>query len=217
MNDSNFKQWQKSKVEARQADVLAILEQLKKFKTSAKSVTEVAGLVAERLGDLESSRGGVGRSIGKACSSSLLRRDGPYRKFIDIYMLQRNGVESYKIGQLDSVAERVLSSYKLKLDDALAEIEKLKDQLKRSESKNRYVESGRSVLELNSYQQAQVDAMGKVATIFFDLILSTDYVKYDEQSGDLLAVSRARQVIVGAADISVYLNWRFRSKRHAVT
>ena len=141
---------------------------------------------------------------------TLLRKKGKYRSLLDAYMIDRDGVEVHASLNADPAGARVLESYKLKLKQSEMLVERQKKKIAKLES-TRISSKFPGDHSLHAvFDSSQVDAMGRVTSIFFEMLLSTDYFKFDEATGDILAVTRARKVIIPASDIAVYLNWRYR-------
>jgi hypothetical protein len=109
----------------------------------------------------------------------------------------------------DAVEKRYMASLELQLENSKLLQGRLQEEICRLKSKQvPNNESSRD--QLVSEAAVKVTQMGKACTIIFDLLLSTGYVKYDESTGDLLAVGRSRKVVVCARDVAAYLNWRFK-------
>lgn len=210
---TNFRQkplgiWQEAKVSQKQKRINDILLQMKKYRYKPGRVTELARVVADRLN--ESTAVGESAVAEKICSSSLLRTRGPYRRYLDAFMFEYGGATvkggcSYG----DAVEKRYIASLELQLENSKLLKGRLQEEVSRLKSRqtpnNEYSRD-----QLASEAAVKVAQMGKACTVIFDLLLSTGYVKYDESTGDLLAVGRSRKVVVCARDIAAYLNWRFK-------
>jgi hypothetical protein len=206
---SNFSIWQVDKVDSRKKEIVSILKDLKIYKSSIVGVTDLSKSIIEKLEEVEASQRGSETPAHRLNPSTLLRRKGPYRILLDNFLLERDGVGSYFMPASDAVGERVLSSYRTKLQVSAGLVARLQNRIESLEKYTNAHIAPHGTQELKLFERSQVDAMGKVATIFFQLLLSTDYCKYDEVTGDVLAISRARKVLVPASELSVYLNWRF--------
>lgn len=126
-------------------------------------------------------------------------------------MLQREGVENYALRNIDPVVGNVLESHKVRLKQSSVLVKRLQEKVSQLEADKAALNSVANIIPNGHNGWDQLNAMGKVASIFFDLLLSTDYCKFDEGTGDVLAVGRARRVLLPASDIAVYLNWRYRA------
>ncbi|WP_062390197.1 hypothetical protein [Pseudomonas abietaniphila] len=209
--ESNFAPWQKNSVDARESKLISILKDMKELKTPSMKVTALARLIADRMQRDQMSVNSSSEPYAAVDETTLLRKNGKYRPLIDAYILERDGLDSYAYVNADPIASRVLESYKIRLKQSGLVIERLKSKLVKLEAaSNRLQKINNTSLHKVSLD-SQVDAMGKVASIFFEMLLSTDYCKFDEATGDILAVARSRKILISASDIAVYLNWRYRA------
>jgi len=208
---SNCFSWQTNNVDARTAKVISILKDMKSFETPVMKVTALAMFIADKMASDQKKSGLKGANCCVVDFTTLLRRKGKYRPIIDSYIIDRDGFELYVSQSDNPVAAQVLESYKLRLKQSSLLVKRLQEKVAKLEAArvNENSLGGRALEGVN--RDAQLDAMGKVASIFFDILLSTDYCKYDDTTGDVLAVSRARRVLIPASDIATYLNWRYRS------
>jgi len=208
---SNFSSWQEACVDERTKKVISILKDMSEFNTPAMKVTDLAKFISDKMAkDLESFKS----DASEPCVldfTTLLKRKGKYRPIIDSYMLQREGFENYALRNIDPVVGNVLESHKVRLKQSSVLVKRLQEKVSQLEADKAALNSVANIIPNGHNGWDQLNAMGKVASIFFDLLLSTDYCKFDEGTGDVLAVGRARRVLLPASDIAVYLNWRYRA------
>lgn len=211
MLSSNFSTWQENCVDEKTRKVISILKDMSEFKTPPMKVTDLAKFISDKMiKDLE----GTNSDSSDSCVldfTTLLRRAGKYRPIIDSYMLQIEGFENFALRNIDPVIGNVLESHKVRLRQSNVLVKRLQEKVSQLEADKAALNSVANVIPDGHNGWDQLNAMGKVASIFFDLLLSTDYCKFDEATGDVLAVGRARRVLLPASDIAVYLNWRYRA------
>jgi hypothetical protein len=211
MLKSNFSTWQENCVDEKTRKVISILKDMSEFKTPAMKVTDLAKFISDKMtNDLE----GTKSDASDPCVldfTTLLKRAGKYRPIIDSYMLQREGFENYALRNIDPVIGNVLESYKVRLKQSNVLVKRLQEKVSQLEADKAALNSVANIIPNGHNGWDQLNAMGKVTSIFFDLLLSTDYCKFDDATGDVLAVGRARRVLLPASDIAVYLNWRYRA------
>ncbi|MFJ3429736.1 MULTISPECIES: hypothetical protein [Pseudomonas] len=208
---SNFSTWQENCVDEKTRKVISILKDMSEFKTPAMKVTDLAKFISDKMiKDLE----GANSDASDPCVldfTTLLRKAGKYRPIIDSYMLEREGFENYALRNIDPIIGNLLESHKVRLKQSNVLVKRLQEKVSQLEADKAALNSVANIIPNSNSGWDQLNAMGKVASIFFDLLLSTDYCKFDEATGDLLAVGRARRVLLPASDIAVYLNWRYRA------
>lgn len=208
---SNFSTWQENCVDEKTRKVISILKDMSEFKTPAMKVTDLAKFISDKMiKDLE----GANSDASDPCVldfTTLLRKAGKYRPIIDSYMLEREGFENYALRNIDPVIGNLLESHKVRLKQSNVLVKRLQEKVSQLEADKAALNSVANIIPNSNSGWDQLNAMGKVASIFFDLLLSTDYCKFDEATGDVLAVGRARRVLLPASDIAVYLNWRYRA------
>ena len=208
---SNFSTWQENCVDEKTRKVISILKDMSEFKTPAMKVTDLAKFISDKMiKDLE----GANSDASDPCVldfTTLLRKAGKYRPIIDSYMLEREGFENYALRNIDPIIGNLLESHKVRLKQSNVLVKRLQEKVSQLEADKAALNSIANIIPNSNSGWDQLNAMGKVASIFFDLLLSTDYCKFDEATGDVLAVGRARRVLLPASDIAVYLNWRYRA------
>lgn len=208
---SNFSTWQENCVDEKTRKVISILKDMSEFKTPAMKVTDLAKFISDKMiKDLE----GANSDASDPCVldfTTLLRKAGKYRPIIDSYMLEREGFENYALRNIDPIIGNLLESHKVRLKQSNVLVKRLQEKVSQLEADKAALNSVANIIPNSNSGWDQLNAMGKVASIFFDLLLSTDYCKFDEATGDVLAVGRARRVLLPASDIAVYLNWRYRA------
>lgn len=208
---SNFSTWQENCVDEKTRKVISILKDMSEFKTPAMKVTDLAKFISDKMTkDIV----GTNSDASDPCVldfTTLLRKAGKYRPIIDSYMLEREGFENYALRDIDPVIGNLLESHKVRLKQSNVLVKRLQEKVSQLEADKAALNSVANIIPNSHSGWGQLNAMGKVASIFFDLLLSTDYCKFDEATGDVLAVGRARRVLLPASDIAVYLNWRYRA------
>ncbi|RKS19000.1 hypothetical protein BJ917_4703 [Pseudomonas sp. WPR_5_2] len=209
---SNCGPWQKNKVSLRFKRVEEALKIIKGYKSKIVQPTELCVLIAQRISSLELDDWKRGaREVVKPkplTPETLLRRKGPYRVLIDNYFFDVQGVGSNVVKLLkDPVANRivgmkdvVIGRHEAKIAELNNVIESLRESMK--------TRSGAISTSVNQEESSAYDSMAFCANAFFELLLSTGYVNFDEVRGEILQVSRARKVILDSRKIGAFLNWR---------
>jgi len=202
---SNFRGWQKNKVQIRTELIVEVLNSMRAHKSSVKSVTELARVVCQTITAVERARATDSQGAYKAINSAtLLRVGGNYRSLLDSYLMDLK----MRTGELvdvvtDPVARRVILSKDVEISTLNKKLSRaLKDRAGRHDAQSRVVthESTDAISNL--------DAMGEVAALFFDTLISTEIFKLDESTGEVLFVSRARRVAFSRHQVACFLNWR---------
>ena len=201
---SNCAAWQHRKVKSRMDMALDILNSMRARKSPAFKITELAEIICQTIRAVEQrqslAEGGEYRPIN---SSTLLRPDGKYRSLLDAYLIEvRMHSGDLEHGIVDPIASRMIVSKNV-------EIANLTSKLSRAHKK---IDQQNKLVENNCLPDAvgkfDTDDIGRAANALFDMLIGTELFKFDDQTGDVLFVTRARRVAISRQDIAAYLNWR---------
>ncbi|MEW5506024.1 hypothetical protein [Pseudomonas antarctica] len=209
---SNFGAWQINKVSLRFNRVEESLKIIKRYKSKIERPTELCVLVAERVSflELEDWARGARKAIKPKpfTPETLLKRNGPYRVLIDSYFFDVQGVGSNVVKLLkEPVAKRIVEMKDVVIGRHEAKIAELNNVLE-SLRESMKAKTGVISTSVEQEESSAYDSMAFCANAFFELLLSTGYVNFDEVRGEILQVSRARKVILDSRQIGAFLNWR---------
>ncbi|WP_157213249.1 hypothetical protein [Pseudomonas sp. GM55] len=181
-----------------------VLSSMRARKSSPLKITELAEIICHTIRAVEQRQALMeGKKYRPINSATLLRPDGKYRSLLDAYLIEvKMHSGDLENGVVDPVARRLLVSKSV-------EIANLTSKLGRAHKK---IEHQKKSFDTNSRTVAvhnfDIDGMGRAASTLFDVLIGTGLFKFDDQTGDVLFVTRARRVAISRLDIAVFLNWR---------
>ncbi|WP_122669902.1 hypothetical protein [Pseudomonas viridiflava] len=204
--ESNCASWQKGNVAARREIIIEVLASLQVGKKERLKVTELAETICRTIRAVEIRQvETTGKKYRPINNSTLLRPGGFYRPLLDAFLTD-NGLRSAdpESNISDPVARRLLISKNLRIQNVSSKLERALKKIEYLDSK-----------ELNLVApvtpcQAEVDALGVAAVALFDMLIGTGLFKLDEETGDVLYITRSRKVAIPRLQIAPFLNWRKR-------
>lgn len=201
---SNCAPWQASKVRSRMDLALDVLSSMRVRKPSALKVTELAEILCQTIRVVEQRQAlAEGKKYRPINSSTLLRPDGKYRPLLDAYLIEvRVNASDLESGVADPIARRMIVSKNVEIANLTS---KLGRAHKKIEHQNKRYENNMWPVAANNFD---ADDMGRAANALFDMLIGTELFKFDDQTGDVLFVTRARRVAISRQDIAAFLNWR---------
>lgn len=197
-------------IERRVNFVSAEILLLRKSNVKFESITGLAKYLAGKVSASE-------RTDGNSVSfsySTLLRVKGCYYSILKEYFEASNCRSDTRGGTVvDPFAARVIAAKDLEVASLQNRISKLEAKLVEKASREIPViyPHQESVLgrEMVKYSKPlDCYRMGVIANMFFEKLLETEQFKFDENSGDILNVGRARVVAISRLDISDFLRWK---------
>lgn len=201
---SNCAPWQISKVRSRMDIALDVLSSMRARKPSALKVTELAEIVCQTIRVVEQRQAlAEGKKYRPINSSTLLRPDGKYRPLLDAYLIEVSvHAGDLESGVADPIAKRMIVSKNVEIANLTS---KLGRAHKKIENQNKRFENNMWPVVADNFD---ADDMGRAANTLFDTLIGTELFKFDDQTGDVLFVTRARRVAISRQDIAAFLNWR---------
>ncbi|MCJ1888220.1 hypothetical protein LNN38_25430 [Pseudomonas sp. LA21] len=194
-------------MEERVKFIVGRLNFYKRNRTYFSSLTSLAHCIASDLSVHE------GRTSEAGCKpidhSTLMRRNGKYYSLLRSHLSEQSlEMGDSEIPGLDSIAKRHIQLRDIELLQLRREVKRLQDKLCNYVScavpevsgvpyKYNYPEGGDCVS----------GDVGRVAKLFFDMLLDTEQFKFDTEAGDLLHVGRARRIALSSRDMACFLNW----------
>ncbi|WP_156669352.1 hypothetical protein [Pseudomonas sp. DR 5-09] len=181
-----------------------ILNSMRARKSPASKITELAEVVCQTIRAVEQRQAlAEGKKYRPINSSTLLRPDGNYRSLLDAYFIEvkmhAGDLESWVV---DPIARRMITSKNVEIENLTS---KLGRAHKKIEHQNKRFKNNSWPVSADSFD---TDEMGRAANALFDMLIGTELFKFDEQTGDVLFVTRARRIAISRPDIAAFLNWR---------
>lgn len=201
---SNCATWQGNKVRSRMDMTRDILNSMRSRKSPASKITELAEVVCQTIRAVEQRQAlAEGKKYRSINSSTLLRPDGKYRSLLDAYFMEvKMHAGNLESGVVDPIAKRMIASKNVEIENLNR---KLGRAHKKIEHKNKRVNNDSWRVSADGFD---TDEMGRAANALFDMLIGTELFKFDEQTGDVLFVTRARKIAISRPQIAAFLNWR---------
>lgn len=208
--ESNCAPWQKGNVAARKEVVIEVLASLRVGKQERLKVTKLAETICRTIRAVEIRQVEItGKKYRPINNSTLLRPDGCYRPLLDAFLTDNDLRSADPESNIsDPVARRLLVSKNLRIRNVSVKLERALKKIEYLDSKELNL-----VAPVTPYQ-AEVDALGGSAVALFDMLIGTGLFKLDEETGDVLYITRSRKVAIARLQIAPFLNWR---KRQSIT
>ncbi|WP_138738496.1 hypothetical protein [Pseudomonas sp. FSL W7-0098] len=201
---SNYAVWQHKKANSRMDMTLDILNSMRARKSPASKITELAEIICQTIRAVEQRQVlAEGKKYRPIDNSTLLRADGKYRPLLDAYMIERRmHAGDLESAVVDPIVRRMIVSKNINIADLTCKLDRAH---KRIEHQNKRFENKMWPVAAVNFD---VDDMGRAADVLFDMLIGTELFKFDEQTGDVLFVTRARRVAISRQDIATFTNWR---------
>jgi len=201
---SNYAVWQYRRAKSRMDMTLDILKSMRARKSPASKITELAEIICQTIRAVEQSQAlAAGKKYRPINSSTLLRPDGKYRPLLDAYLIElRMHAGDLESAVVDPIARRMIVSKNISIADLTCKLDRAH---KKIELQNKRFENKMWPAAAVNFD---VDGMARAANVLFDMLISTELFKFDEQTGDVVFVTRARKVAISRQDIATFTNWR---------
>lgn len=201
---SNYVAWQHRKVKSRMDMTLDILNSMRTRKSPASKITEFAEIICQTIRAVEQRQAlAEGKKYRPINSSTLLRPDGKYRPLLDAYLIElRMHTGDLESVVVDPIVRRMIVSKNVNIANLTSKLDRAH---KKIEHQNKRFENKMLPVVANNFD---ADDMGRAANALFDMLIGTELFKFDDQTGDVLFVTRARRVAISRQDIAAFTNWR---------